>query len=93
MNKQRKIKKKGEILNVFVCGGGRNKREGTLAPEKGQTACLRSFHLSSKLGHDTVILKEHFLEASPIIDSGDTDMNKDNEKPLKFLGRIMASDV
>lgn len=69
----------------------RNKEEGTLAPEKRQTACLRSCILSCKVGHDAVIPKEHSLGASShVIGSGYMAMNNDNEKPRKLLNRVMA---
>lgn len=72
----------------------KTRKEGILAPEKGQTACLKSFILSSKVGH-TVIpkkkKKQRFLVASPIIGSGNMAMNKNTEKPLKLLGRVMAN--
>lgn len=76
-------------MSVCMCKR-KTGEEGTLAPEKGQTACLKSFILSSKIGH-TVIPKNVFLVASHITGSGNMAMNKNIEKPLKLLGRVMAN--
>lgn len=45
--------------------------------------------LSSK-GDHKFIPKKYFLRASCIIGYGNMDVNKDNKKPLKLLGREIA---
>ena len=64
------MKKINFPLRVFVCRRQPTRGKGPLAPEKGLTACLTSFHFVRKLGHP-FIKKKKFLGASHIIGSGE----------------------
>lgn len=75
---------------MFVCRGQATRGKGTLAPEKGLTACLTSFHFVHKPGHPFIKKKKNFLEHPTLLVLGNMAINKDKKQPLELLGRGMA---
>ena len=83
------MKKINFPLRVFVCRRQPTRGKGPLAPEKGLTACLTSFHFVRKLGHP-FIKKKNFLEHPTLLVLGNMAINKDKKRTLELLGRGMA---